>query len=230
MTKILSIETAATVCSVAVHEQGKLLGLSELYVENIHGEKLIPIVNELLLGLGLKGGELDAVAVSKGPGSYTGLRIGVSSAKGLAYAWDLPLIGVDTLDALARHCLIYTGSEDLVIAAMDARRMEVYAKVVDFRGAILQETAPIVVDRDTFSAFLEEGRKVYLIGNATSKLKDVLTHPSLLFVQQDNSARTVGEIAFDHYRLGRFENLAYFEPNYLKEFMVLKSKKQLLNS
>ncbi|EON78487.1 Putative metal-dependent protease [Lunatimonas lonarensis] len=230
MTKILSIETAATVCSVAVHEQGKLLGLSELCVENIHGEKLIPIINELLLGLGLRGGEMDAIAVSKGPGSYTGLRIGVSSAKGLAYAWDLPLIGVDTLDALARQCLTYTGSEDVVIAALDARRMEVYAKVVDSRGAVLQDTSPIVVDSDTFRAFLDEGRMVYLIGNATAKLKEVLVHPNLLFVQRDNSAKTVGEIAFDRYRLGRFENLAYFEPNYLKEFMVLQSRKQLLNS
>lgn len=230
MAKILSIETAATACSVAIHDDGRLLGLYELHLENIHGKKLIPIVNELLVGLGLEKEQLDAIAVSKGPGSYTGLRIGVSSAKGLAYAWGLPLIGVDALDALARHCLCYAGAADVVIPAMDARRMEVYAKVVDSKGRVLRDTAPVIVDRDTFREFTQSGGCVFLVGNAVTKLQQVLGYPGIRFIPQDNSARTVGEVAFDLYNSGKFEDIAYFEPNYLKEFMVLQSKKPFLNS
>ncbi|MCC5937237.1 MAG: tRNA (adenosine(37)-N6)-threonylcarbamoyltransferase complex dimerization subunit type 1 TsaB [Lunatimonas sp.] len=229
MAKILSIETAAKVCSVAVHEDGSLLGLSELHLDNIHGRKLIPVVKELLGSLGLTGIELDAVAVSKGPGSYTGLRIGVSTAKGLAYAWDLPLIGVDTLDALARNVRGFGIEGNLVIPVLDARRMEVYAKVLDSEGKELEGVTSVVVDQASFFGYANE-ETVYIIGDAVPKLRGVLVHPNMRLIAQFNSAKTVGEIAFESYQLGVFEDLAYFEPNYLKEFRVISSKKGLLHT
>lgn len=229
MTKILSIETAARVCSVAVHVDGVVLGLSELHLDNIHGRKLIPVVKELLVSLGLQRSDLDAIAVSKGPGSYTGLRIGVSTAKGLAYAWDLPLIGVDTLDALARNVRDYAGVEDVVIPVLDARRMEVYAKVVDSVGREMEATAAVVVDEGSFRAYAEEAI-VFIIGDAVPKLRAVLRHPNMRLIEQFNSAKTLGEIAYESYRQGVFEDLAYFEPNYLKEFRVITSKKGLFHT
>ncbi|WP_209329811.1 tRNA (adenosine(37)-N6)-threonylcarbamoyltransferase complex dimerization subunit type 1 TsaB [Lunatimonas salinarum] len=228
MAKILSIETAARVCSVAVHDGGSFLGLYELNLENIHGRKLIPLVKQLLASLGLEGPELDGIAVSQGPGSYTGLRIGVSTAKGLAYAWDLPLIGVGTLDALARNTNCFARDGDVVIPVLDARRMEVYAKVLDSKGRELEGVSPVVVDEFSFQKYADR-TNIFIIGDAVPKLRKVLMHPNMWLIEKFNTARTVGEIAMESYQAGSFEDIAYFEPNYLKEFRVVTSKKGLLH-
>lgn len=225
---ILSIETATSVCSVAVHRDGVLVGIHELFQENAHGQKLMPLIDSLFDHIGLNPGELDAVAVSAGPGSYTGLRIGASTAKGLAYALEIPLIAVDTLDALARRAEPFVEKSDYIVPMIDARRMEVYCKVLDGDMNEIEPLAPRIIDEASFGSLLMD-RKVVFLGDANTKVKEVIRHEHALFIPCLNSACTVGEIAASRYLDRRFEDLAYFEPNYLKEFRVLKSRKTLLS-
>jgi len=225
---ILSIETATSVCSVAVHDHGKLVGILEVMGENVHGKKLVPLIEGLLSHTGISKGELKAVAVSQGPGSYTGLRIGVSTAKGMSYALNIPLIGVDTLDAMARGFLKGCVASDVVIPMLDARRMEVYSKVISPDGESLLESMPIVIDVMSFREYLTGGR-AFFVGNACDKVSTAVTNSNAVFLNCLPAARTVGELAYEKYLKGDFEDIAYFEPNYLKEFMVIKSKKNILN-
>lgn len=228
MGSILSIETATSVCSVALHtEHGKMVGLAELFQENVHAQKLMPLIDALLQQCGVSRRELTAVAVSSGPGSYTGLRIGVSTAKGLAYALGIPLIGVDTLDALAQRTSPYIEAADFVVPMIDARRMEVYCKVLNGQMEELAPLAPVIVDEASFDAYLSSG-KVFFIGDANEKVREVIRHENAVFVPLMNSASTVGEMAAVQFQEGVSEDVAYFEPNYLKEFRVLKSRKSLL--
>lgn len=225
---ILSIETATSVCSVALHDEcGKMVGLAELYQDNVHAQKLMPLIDALLQQVGVSRRELTAIAVSSGPGSYTGLRIGVSTAKGLAYALGIPLIGVDTLDALAKRTASFIAANDFIVPMIDARRMEVYCKVLDGQMEELIPLAPLIVDEGSFDPYLSFG-KVFFIGDANEKVREVIKHDNAVFVPLLNSASTVGEIAVIKFQEQVFEDVAYFEPNYLKEFRVLKSKKSLL--
>lgn len=224
---ILSIETATSVCSVAVHQDGVLLGIFEMYQENVHGQKLMPIIDNLLMQVGVQPKELDAVAVSSGPGSYTGLRIGVSTAKGLAFGLNIPLIAVDTLDALARNAKPYVEDVDFVVPMIDARRMEIYCKVLNGAMEEIVPLEPKIVDENSFESFLLKGR-VFFLGDSNKKVSETIRHKNAFYVSCLNSSRTLGEIAEKKYKAGQFEDLAYFEPNYLKEFRVIKSKKTLL--
>jgi len=229
MGMILSIETAVSVCSVALHEGGRLVGVLELHQDNVHAQKLMPAVDALMKNAGMQMQGLEAVAVSAGPGSYTGLRIGVSTAKGLAYALDVPLIAVDTLDALANGVRPFVEGTDMIVPMMDARRMEVYCKVLSSGKEELAPLQPLVVDEASFAEYFEKGR-VYFIGDAVQKIQSVITHPNARFVEKSNTAITVGEIAWEKFLGKDFADLAYFEPNYLKEFKVIKSKKNPLLS
>ena len=224
---ILSIETATFVCSVALHQDGRLVGNLELFQENVHGQKLMPLIAGLLSQAGVKVCELDAVAVSRGPGSYTGLRIGISTAKGLAFAQDIPIIGVDTLDALALRVKPFATPADFVIPMIDARRMEVYCKVLDGEMAELNALVPKIIDESSFEYYLSKGR-VFFLGDSNQKVEDVISHENAVFLPLFNSSVSVGKIAALKYEEGEFEDLAYFEPNYLKEFRVVKAKKTLL--
>jgi len=225
---ILSIETATSVCSVALHgHDGAIVGIIELFQDSVHGQKLMPAIESLLQQVGIEKEGLDAIAVSMGPGSYTGLRIGVSTAKGMAYALDIPLIGIDTLDALGRRSLPFVGATDSVVPMMDARRMEVYCKVLDSQMNELAALSPVVVDEASFDTHLMAGKVVFL-GDANEKVREVISHENAVFIPFLNSASTVGELAAIKYKQKQFEDVAYFEPNYLKEFRVLKSKKALL--
>jgi len=225
---ILSIETATKVCSVALHQDGNLVGMLELIQENVHAQKLIPLTEGLLRQAGVSSQDLDAIAVSGGPGSYTGLRVGVSTAKGLAYAMDIPLIGVDTLDALARRVLPVIESDDVIIPMIDARRMEVYCKVLNSRMEELVPLAPKVIDEKSFETYLMDG-KVFFLGDSNQKVKELIKHKNAVFIPYLNSSVTIGELAEIKFIKGQFEDLAYFEPNYLKEFRILKPKKALLS-
>lgn len=224
---ILSIETATFVCSVALHRNGELMGSLELFQENVHGQKLMPLIEALLSQVGVKVEALDAVAVSKGPGSYTGLRIGVSTAKGLAFAQDIPVIGVDTLDALGQRVKPFVTPGDFVIPMIDARRMEVYCKVLDGEMGELDTLMPKIIDESSFEYYLSNGR-VFFLGDSNQKVKEVIRHENAVFLPLFNSSVSVGEMAALKYEMGAFEDLAYFEPNYLKEFRVVKAKKRLL--
>lgn len=229
MSLLLSIDTSIDICSVALHERGRLMGLMELHQGNIHGSKLVPCVKSLMDQSGYKMEHLDAIAVAQGPGSYTGLRIGVATAKGLAFAHDLPLIGVDSLQALGKRVISQAEPNAYIIPMIDARRMEVYAAVLDHEGKTLVASRPEILDENPFQDFLEKG-KVYFVGNANEKAKKCFLSPHAIFRDGLNSASGVGEIAYEKLGRGAVADIAYFEPNYLKEFMVLKSKKNPLLS
>jgi tRNA threonylcarbamoyladenosine biosynthesis protein TsaB len=227
MSKILSIETSIAVCSIAIHEKGKLIALAELHQDNVHGSKLVPLIKSLLEQADYSISSLDAIAVAQGPGSYTGLRIGVSTAKGLAFAHDLPLIGVDSLDGLGRQLVGQVEEGSYIIPMIDARRMEVYAKVLDFNGETIDALKPVILEEGVFGNFLAAGN-VYFLGNANQKTKELLNDENAIFIDRLNSAGSLGELAYQKFLNKDFEDIAYFEPNYLKEFMVLKSKKNPL--
>jgi len=226
---ILSIETAISVCSVALHREGKLIGALELHQDNVHSQKLMPVIDALFIQAGVQTTGLDAVAISAGPGSYTGLRIGVSTAKGLAYAHDLPLISIDTLDALAYRLHEIVEAVDFIVPLIDARRMEVYQKVVDGSLNELSPLEPLILDESSYEDYLSKG-KVYFLGDAVFKLKNEIRHPNARFINLVNSAISVGELAYKKFLVNDFVDVAYFEPNYLKEFRVITSKKNPLLS
>jgi len=227
MALILSIESATSICSVALHKEGKLLMLSEVDQENAHARQLMLLIEDLFLQAGVKTLDLAAVAVSSGPGSYTGLRIGVSVAKGLAFALDLPLIAVDTLTALAYPAFGLCGENDFVIPLLDARRMEVYTSVFGATGKMIEPSHPLEMDGNLFLKYLEKG-KVFFLGDGLEKLKGVLDHVNAVYLSNLNSADSVGLLAYQKFLDKSFEDIAYFEPNYLKEFRVLASKKNPL--
>ena len=228
MARILSIETSTSICSVAIHEQGKLLALAEIKEPGAHAEKLLLLVDEVFEKAGLSFTDLDAVAVSQGPGSYTGLRIGVSNAKGIAYALDIPLIGINTLQAMAASQRVAPG--DYVVAVLDARRKEVYTQTF---GDSQQELSPIeavVLEEGVFASILEKGR-VYFVGDGVEKVKEEVKSANAVFIADwaiSISAKNMGVLAFNKYNRQELEDLAYFVPNYLKEFKALQSTKNPL--
>ena len=228
MARILSIETSTSICSVAIHEQGELLALAEIKEPGAHAEKLVSLVDAALKQANLRLVDLAAVAVSQGPGSYTGLRIGVSTAKGIAYALDIPLIGINTLQAMAASQQIAEG--EYLVAVLDARRKEVYTQTF---GDSLQEISSIeavVLEEGVFASVLEKG-KVYFVGDGVEKVKEEVQHINALFVEDwesSLSAKNMGAIAFEKFARQEWEDLAYFVPNYLKEFKALQSTKNPL--
>ena len=165
---------------------------------------------------------LDAIAISKGPGSYTGLRIGVSAAKGLCFALDKPLISVPTLEALAHQVKANNG---VIVAMLDARRMEVYSAIYDSNYNQIRETQAQVLDENAFAEYLET-QKVYFIGNGVEKTKALINHPNAVFIEGKlPSSREMSLLAYNKYKISDTEDVAYFEPYYLKDFVALKSKK-----
>jgi tRNA threonylcarbamoyladenosine biosynthesis protein TsaB len=227
MARILSIETSTTaVCSVAIHEKGELVSLEELIEPGAHSGKLIGLIDKLLSKLGMAYGDLDAIAVSEGPGSYTGLRIGVSTAKGLAFALDKPLISVNTLQSIASIRNYEIG--EFGIAVMDARRMEVFSQTFGKNQTELGSIKSVILEKASFSVFLELG-KVYFSGDAVEKVKSVIKHPNAFFVGNSGpSAGLMGRLAFFKFLERSFVDLAYFVPNYSKEFKALDPKKNPL--
>ena len=228
MARILSIETSTSICSVAIHEQGELLALAEIMEPGAHAEKLVSLVDAALKQANLRLVDLAAVAVSQGPGSYTGLRIGVSTAKGIAYALDSPLIGINTLQAMAASQQLAEG--EYVVAVLDARRKEVYTQTF---GDSLQKLSPIeavVLEEGVFGSVLEKG-KVYFVGDGVEKVKEEVQHVNAQFVENwesSLSAKNMGVLASEKHARQEWEDLAYFVPNYLKEFKALQSTKNPL--
>jgi tRNA threonylcarbamoyladenosine biosynthesis protein TsaB len=219
---ILSIETATTNCSVSISKEGKTIVLKEDYDKNYsHAERLHVYIDEVLKEAKIESRQLEAIAVSKGPGSYTGLRIGVSAAKGLCFALDKPLISVPTLDSLAHQIICNDG---IIVAMLDARRMEVYAAVYDSNYNQIKETQAEILDESSFNTYLEQG-KVYFIGNGVEKTKGLISHPNAIFIEDKlPSANEMSALANHKYKISDFENVAYFEPYYLKDFVALKPK------
>ncbi|WP_111307664.1 tRNA (adenosine(37)-N6)-threonylcarbamoyltransferase complex dimerization subunit type 1 TsaB [Confluentibacter sediminis] len=222
MALILNIETATTNCSVSVSENGKTIYLKEDNNKNYsHAESLHVFIDTVLKESEATLNDIDAIAVSKGPGSYTGLRIGVSAAKGLCFALNKPLIAISTLEALAYQLKI---DEGFIIPMLDARRMEVYSAIFDSNYKIVRETQAQILDEYSFTEYLNEAQ-VYFIGNGVEKTKELIHHTNANF--KDNklpSANEMSMLAFNKYKISDFEDVAYFEPYYLKDFIALKSK------
>lgn len=223
MCYILSIETTTTNCSVSLSKNGGTLILKEDYNTNYsHAETLHVYIDEVITSAKIKLSDIDAVAVSKGPGSYTGLRIGVSAAKGLCFSLDKPLISVSTLKALAHQVHIKTG---IIIPMLDARRMEVYSAVFDSKFKEIREIQAQILEEQSFAEYLEKG-EVYFIGNGVEKTKTLIQHKNAIFIDGKlPSANEMSKLAFEKYSTNNFEYLAYFEPYYLKDFIALKPKK-----
>jgi tRNA threonylcarbamoyladenosine biosynthesis protein TsaB len=226
---ILSIETSTQICSIALHQNGALIDLEANDGKGAHSELLVRMISDLLDRCNISMRELNAIAVSEGPGSYTGLRIGISTAKGLAFAWDLPLIGIPTLKLLAYAAVENLGDIPYIIPVLDARRMEVYREVFDSELNTLDALDSELIDQNSFKAWLAHNRVCFL-GDGAEKLKNVLENCNAIFLDIEISARFMGELAFDKYQSSKFEDLAYFVPNYLKEFKALHSKKNPLLS
>jgi len=215
---ILCLETATTNCSVGIARNGKIVSLKEDNNKSYsHAEKLHLFINEALEEVGITIADLDAIAISKGPGSYTGLRIGVSAAKGLCFSLDIPLISVPTLDLLAYKLKGKTG---IFISMLDARRMEVYSSVYDSKINQIRETKAEVLDEQFFTEYLEQSQ-VHFIGNGVAKFEDICTHTNAVFHKQKfPSAQEMAEIAELKYQKSDIEDVAYFEPYYLKDFIA----------
>jgi tRNA threonylcarbamoyladenosine biosynthesis protein TsaB len=219
---ILNIETATTNCSVSLSKDGKTIVLKEDYDKNYsHAERLHVYIDAVLKEAKLSPSDLNAIAVSKGPGSYTGLRIGVSAAKGLSYALGIPLISVSTLGALAYQVTIKKG---VIIPMLDARRMEVYSAIFDSDYSQIRETQAQILDENAFVDYLEKS-KVYFIGNGVKKTKVLINHPNVVFIEDKlPSANEMSLLAYNKYKISDTEDVAYFEPYYLKDFVALKPK------
>lgn len=230
MSCILNIETSTDVCSVAISDNGQVIFNKEDHSGPNHAVKLGVYVDEALSFIDAHGIPLEAVAVSCGPGSYTGLRIGVSMAKGICYGRDVKLISIPTLELMAVPVLLgeHPAEEDaLIVPMLDARRMEVYAKVMD---RALKEVRPIqadIVDAETYKEYLDRGT-VYFFGNGAEKCMEVINHPNARLVKGiEPLAKNMAPLAEKRFVEGKFEDVAYFVPFYLKDFVAKMPKKLL---
>ena len=234
MSLILCIETGTDICSVGVARDGELVSLRESDEGRDHAKKVGVFVDELLRETGISPDELDAVAVGMGPGSYTGLRIGVSFAKGLCYGLSIPLVAVGSLDAMAAVAIEDNDAgildvdnwENAVLCPMvDARRMEVYTRLFDAKGNALSDVTAEVVTEQTFADVRRE-RQMVMFGNGAAKCREVLHDAT--YINITPSARGLARLAEQRLSAGQTEDIAYFEPFYLKDFIVIPSKKKLL--
>ena len=223
MSFILNIETATKNCSVAISKNGETILCKEIAEEGYsHAEKLHVFIEEAIAEAKISVQDLVAVAVSQGPGSYTGLRIGVSAAKGLCFALNLPLIAVDTLQTLASQAKVSDGK---IIPMLDARRMEVYSEIFN---AKLETERPILAEVIDANSFQDIKETVYFVGDCAEKCKTVLTKENFIFLEDIKypSAAAMSKISFDKYQINDTVDVAYFEPYYLKDFMMTTPSKK----
>lgn len=222
MTYILNLETATKNCSVSISQDGKTILCKEMAEAGYsHAEKLHVFIEESLKESKLSFNDLSAIAVSQGPGSYTGLRIGVSAAKGLGFALNLPLISVDTLQVLASQLSI---TEGVIIPMIDARRMEVYSAIFTSKFDKIREVQAEILTENSFEGFSET---IHFVGDCAEKAKTVLTNANFIFHEEIiyPSANEMGVLSYQKFQQNEFEDVAYFEPYYLKDFMVTVAKK-----
>ncbi len=222
MALVLNIETATTNCSVSLSKDGETLVLKEDNSAGYsHAETLHVFIKDVFEAANINALDIDAVAVSKGPGSYTGLRIGVSSAKGLCYALNKPLISVSTLESLSHQV---KAEEGIIIPMLDARRMEVYSAIFNHNHELIREIKAEVLTEDSYTDLLKE-HKVYFIGNGVVKTQQLIQHPNAIFIEGKlPSANEMGCLSEMKHKKSDIEDVAYFEPYYLKDFVAIKKK------
>ena len=245
MQRLILIETSTALCSAAIAEDGVITAYKESSAPKAHASLTAVFIDEMLRDRGLTLADCDAVCVSKGPGSYTGLRVGVSTAKGLCFGSGKPLIAVGTLDTLVAQvpeaipdevgngvALDHIEGLKFIIPMIDARRMEVYSAVFETAGQTgigarqITETAPAIIDENSFAEYLEQGPCLF-IGDGAGKCADVIKHPNAHFCQCWPKASAMLQPALEALAAGNFQDVAYFEPFYLKEFVATVSKKKL---
>ena len=228
MERIILIETSTALCSTARAENGTVTSYKECSAAKAHASMTAVFIREMLEERGISLSDCDAVCVSMGPGSYTGLRVGVSTAKGLCFGSGKPLIAIGTLDTLVAQASCETDISDIrfIVPMIDARRMEVYSAVFTPDGKQITDTAPAIIDKSSFSEYLEQG-PVLFIGDGAGKCDGVIRHPNARFQQCWPKASSMLSPAVEAYKEKRFEDVAYFEPFYLKEFVATVSKKKL---
>lgn len=223
---LLCIETSGKNCSVALFEGLQLVSIREVHTEQFsHSENLHVFIEQVLKESNLQPKAIKAIAISAGPGSYTGLRIGVATAKGLCYGWDIPLIALPTLRILAEQVSYEFTDIEYIIPMIDARRMEVFTAVYshDF-SSTLGERAEILTE-STFDTYLNKGKTIFL-GDGITKFQAICKHKNAYFWENKfPSAKQMGRLALEKYQAQAFEDIAYFEPFYLKEVYLVKSNK-----
>lgn len=229
MGPILSIETATKICSVALHDEGQLIACSTLSIEKSHAEAIMAMIDHVLEVAHCQRSALSAIAISSGPGSYTGLRVGTSTAKGLCFALNIPLIAVNTLESMAHHVRQYLPQEQefLLCPMIDARRMEVYCLLTDQSLSILEPTHAKIIDEESVQPWFEKHPTIYFFGDGAMKCKPVLApYPNVTILEKTfASTHSLGIIAYQKALESEFEDLPYFEPFYLKPFQTKKSTK-----
>jgi tRNA threonylcarbamoyladenosine biosynthesis protein TsaB len=228
---ILCLETATSLCSVALCDSNRVIKVTESTEGRSHASTLTVFIHDLLKEAGIRAADLEAVAVSKGPGSYTGLRIGVSVAKGMAYAASIPLIGIDTTRSMFHGFIsskMNPDESDLFCPMLDARRMEVYYSVFDISGSVVKETRAEIINKDSFSEIPVSSR-IFFFGDGSGKCRDVIKRKNIYFDENFRiSASFMQEPAYELFRKSHFENIAYFEPLYLKDFLTTKPVRNIL--
>ncbi|TAJ15160.1 tRNA (adenosine(37)-N6)-threonylcarbamoyltransferase complex dimerization subunit type 1 TsaB [Marinilabiliaceae bacterium JC017] len=234
MGRILCIETSTTVCSVALTNNGKVISSREVRQINSHASHLTVLIEEMINAeKELSLNDIDAVAVSSGPGSYTGLRIGVSTAKGICYALNKPLIAIDSLAILAQAAasqkeVLNFEANTLLCPMIDARRMEVYTALYDLNMNRTTEISAEIIDETSYTELLQK-RPIVFFGNGAAKCKTVISEHNATFIDNlDPIATNMAQLANDAFQKEKFEDVAYFEPFYLKDFVATKPKKKIL--
>jgi tRNA threonylcarbamoyladenosine biosynthesis protein TsaB len=225
MALILCIETATPICSVALQDAEEWVATEVSIAPQSTASQLAVMIDRLFKKTDTSVDQLSAVAVSAGPGSYTGLRIGVATAKGICFAKSLPLISINTLELMVHQTIKdhqFKERSSLLCPMLDARRMEVYCLLTDTKADIIESTQAKVIESSSFGEWLQKN-EVYFFGDGASKCKQIITHPHAIFIEDVHpSARHMGPVVWQKFISGKFEDLPLYEPFYLKDFMIKK--------
>lgn len=222
---ILLLETSTEICSVALTKENDIVASRMISEPNSHSQKLSLLIQEVIKQAGVSYSELSAVAVSKGPGSYTGLRIGVSTAKGFAYGLDIPLISIETLRILEKGAK-RKFPESGVVAMIDARRMEVYCEIYDSKGNVIKPLSADIIEEGIYDDYLNKEKDFVFVGNGAKKSMPFFSNKLNCRFEEDIllNAELMSEMALNKLENKDFEDIAYFEPYYLKDFVAIESK------
>lgn len=232
MSVLLSLETSTSVCSAALHEDGKLLANLESHIPQSASSKLAVMIDQLLKNANILPDSIKGVVVSEGPGSYTGLRIGVATAKGICFTLNVPLLSINTLELMTYQVISSFSEKELsgeldealFCPMLDARRMEVYCLIADRKLNVLEQTNAKVIDELSFETWLAK-KVIYFFGNGAIKCKSWITHRNSRFIEDVIPlASKLGELGYAKFKLNQFEDLSSFEPLYLKDFVAKKPK------
>lgn len=230
MALIINIESSADFCSVSVFKGLDLLSLKDSNEKHAHSRLLAVLITDCLSEVNLKPSDLDCVGLSAGPGSYTGLRVGASIAKGMCYSLDIPLITIDSLQIIAADFFDIDKDAGIIIPTIDARRQEAYISIFSIKGQILEESVPHIFTPESFSEYTKDNDSLIICGNAANKAKNILLDgQNIDFIQSYPTAKSMGPLVYERFLTETFSDTAYFEPNYIKSPNITTQKKPLIS-